>query len=560
MRLLKGNSWIYAGLTSAALLLLPVWLAYVYGGPRTLFNLLAADSMYYLGVAHRFAQDGFANFDGETITNGFHPLWLYLLTVIFKLTGWNTHQGVYLLVVLSGLLVWAAYMLFGVVLMRAWGIAAGWLSMLLLFPGFYSLCVEPHRHQNSDPGVLYTLTPQGMLNGMETPLCLFFLALFIISMQRGYAAKGRIPSLACWSLAGLLMSRLDEIFLLVSLWLSMQLLSPATRREKFFEALRAFWPSAILLSLYFACNMLTVGVLLPHSATAKYKLGEAFYTNMSYLRTATPNGWDVTFLRATPQYFCIFTGIFLLCGVAGRVHRQGLPAPHSAPQLLYLLLSACGLQLVLRSGFYLSSVWLFLQGTWYYSTMIISVNLVFAYGIGWLITVHPEFRNVLLACLFLVVPVRSFNGYHNITYIGSSYETLDCEQTTEMVMDNYADAAFVLWCHGSKIKAYFESKAPGEKLIDTWDGMFGALIGLPAQTVTGLMRSTQDIQQIQKYGQWETFTRRHFTLWPQYGYPTPTEDDVKVECYERLSIPQVPISFCHMRFKPEYRQLDKPLP
>ncbi|MEP1144735.1 MAG: hypothetical protein ABJH52_13525 [Henriciella sp.] len=45
----------------------------------------ADDSFYYTEVARRFWEDGSISFDGVNVTNGFHPLWMFLQSPIFGL-------------------------------------------------------------------------------------------------------------------------------------------------------------------------------------------------------------------------------------------------------------------------------------------------------------------------------------------------------------------------------------------------------------------------------------------------------------------------------------------
>jgi hypothetical protein len=45
------------------------------------------DAFYYFVVAQHIAQDGMSTFDGITLTNGYHPLWMALLTLQLKIAG-----------------------------------------------------------------------------------------------------------------------------------------------------------------------------------------------------------------------------------------------------------------------------------------------------------------------------------------------------------------------------------------------------------------------------------------------------------------------------------------
>ncbi len=47
----------------------------------------ADDAFYYFVVARHIVHDGISSFDGTTLTNGYHPLWMALLVVQFKALG-----------------------------------------------------------------------------------------------------------------------------------------------------------------------------------------------------------------------------------------------------------------------------------------------------------------------------------------------------------------------------------------------------------------------------------------------------------------------------------------
>jgi hypothetical protein len=59
----------------------PPLYAYWRMGLGGLFSYVSGDSFLYLAIAER-SGGGFFTFDGITATNGFHPLWQYLLTFL----------------------------------------------------------------------------------------------------------------------------------------------------------------------------------------------------------------------------------------------------------------------------------------------------------------------------------------------------------------------------------------------------------------------------------------------------------------------------------------------
>ncbi|SCM78938.1 membrane hypothetical protein [uncultured Pleomorphomonas sp.] len=49
--------------------------------------LLEDDAYYYTVIAHNIATTGLSTFDGQTLTNGYHPLWLLIVTGLAKTVG-----------------------------------------------------------------------------------------------------------------------------------------------------------------------------------------------------------------------------------------------------------------------------------------------------------------------------------------------------------------------------------------------------------------------------------------------------------------------------------------
>src|SRR5690349_9996375 len=45
------------------------------------------DFYYYVRIAQHIVNNGMISFDGITLTNGFHPLWLAIITIVMFITG-----------------------------------------------------------------------------------------------------------------------------------------------------------------------------------------------------------------------------------------------------------------------------------------------------------------------------------------------------------------------------------------------------------------------------------------------------------------------------------------
>ena len=73
----RGLPWALTAVCAA-------WIGLIWLWEPAYLTLTVDDSYYYLQIArHLAAGDGFT-FDGLNPTNGFHPLWLLLLSLIAK--------------------------------------------------------------------------------------------------------------------------------------------------------------------------------------------------------------------------------------------------------------------------------------------------------------------------------------------------------------------------------------------------------------------------------------------------------------------------------------------
>ena len=92
---------------------------------QSIYSEYNDDFFYYAQIARNLAQHGISSFDGIHLTNGYHPLWLLLLTLLFKLTtGRGFYVGVQLVMLLMGLLTyWLAAQTLRYFTRDAWSIA-----------------------------------------------------------------------------------------------------------------------------------------------------------------------------------------------------------------------------------------------------------------------------------------------------------------------------------------------------------------------------------------------------------------------------------------------------
>ena len=115
------------------------------------------DAFYYLQIAYHMAEGRFSTFDGITRTNGYHPLWLFLITPFYWL--FDKVEALFAIKAFEIVLLAA-----GVALVAAAARVARlpWIVLFAALPALYA--------------------QQGMLLGSEAALVLFMLGLLMLAM------------------------------------------------------------------------------------------------------------------------------------------------------------------------------------------------------------------------------------------------------------------------------------------------------------------------------------------------------------------------------------------
>lgn len=161
---------------------------------------LPDDAMYYFTIARNLAAGRGISFDGVDPTNGFHPLWLFVITPIY----WLTHglwDSVYVILTLQSLLDSAIIF------------ACGYTAYKLLDLD------EPQRHFAAlAASMLYAFNPISIIrgiNGLETTLASLLLVVWLLY----YTEHWRSKQTSYFGLAALsalvFLARTDLVFLLV---------------------------------------------------------------------------------------------------------------------------------------------------------------------------------------------------------------------------------------------------------------------------------------------------------------------------------------------------------
>jgi hypothetical protein len=206
------------------------------------------DFFYYVLVAKNLALHGASTFNGLQTTNGYHPLWLLTITLLYKIFG-NQRALFVALVLVIWLLVCGAY----------WGLRRAQASLGM----------------DRDAGLacaLLSITFMAILSrsGMEVSLGLFWLSLFWARMA-AQSLESQTPKQAVVSgllASALVLSRVDTC-LIVALYGGLTLVRPGGTRRKAIQQILWFSVGLLPVAAYFAINQIEFGTLLPVSGLVK---------------------------------------------------------------------------------------------------------------------------------------------------------------------------------------------------------------------------------------------------------------------------------------------------
>jgi len=242
----------------------PILLDMGINGWKRSFFYFAADAFYYFTVAQNFAVKGFFTFDQQFPTNGFHPLWQFLLALLYRVAkALSLSQPV---ILTSTILINVAFISVAIWLLGRCFIDTTHrlpTAFLVLPVGLHGLLISPiYDRYNS----LWSYA-----NGMESALVIFLYAVFMrFTVRPGFLETSSSAILTSLLLSLLFLARLDHGLFAVALILLVAVESIILQdRKKLSASLLTGGGCAIVLIVYFLINLHTVGMLLPVSGTLK---------------------------------------------------------------------------------------------------------------------------------------------------------------------------------------------------------------------------------------------------------------------------------------------------
>jgi hypothetical protein len=210
------------------------------------FGFFEDDFFYYVQVAQNFAHHGVSSFDGVHLTNGYHPLWMLLLSALLTFTSGKAFLIAAQVVALT------AIMTFYVALLRV----LRYLGVDLVLRRLAALMLSLHA---------LLLFRYGMEVTLSLPLSLLTRGC-VLSPNFRWTAKQTViyGLLACFTV----LARLDTL-ILFALLLAMQILSSESSWGERLRRIGLYCIGFIPFLIYLGINQHVFGIALPVSGAAK---------------------------------------------------------------------------------------------------------------------------------------------------------------------------------------------------------------------------------------------------------------------------------------------------
>lgn len=496
-------------------------------GLKAVFAFSCGDTFYYLVVAKNSVIGQFT-FDTETLTNGFHPLWQYILTAAFSLMDRaDAESQLYLTYFLSVLFTSTGFVF------ACWSVYAVTRSIglsLWLIPGpFYLLFTATDT-------ISYTYSPWAFMNGMESPLSLMFGGILLYLFSAAYArgpelddpsvtepADQRISGLTVPGvgiiLSLLVLARLDDVFLVCSVAVFF-LFYGGSWRSRFFQATAVVLPTVVLLALYLLSNWISGLPAMPVSGIIKASPTAAFSGNMAtFLSDFLPpihavvrpekynlQHWIYTMARTSAMVLPVVFSAWLMVSIFRAWHGRRFESSDGiwiVPLLLYIFL---------KGSYNILNVRFWNQGYWYYPLCILMVNFIVVL-LYWRMTRSSDAvrtRGFKVVCATLFGTIYLFHSA-GVIFRAVSFE----------------DWSYEVWKHRDELAAQVKEAGADVKLLDRSDAVFAYCLSLPAIALSGFTTDYQGYLARKNERFFEYCLERGYTVtylvpsgWPQ-GWPLP---------------------------------------
>lgn len=405
----------YLTVMAVLAIVVPVGNCLLISGKRGIFRFLAGDTFFYLAVAKHRSWQPLFSFDGSLPTNGFHPLWQWVL----KLISVTIEPDKMTLVVISFLICVGAVAASAALLtLSAYRLTRGMIVLALfsVVVGFVPLVAG-----FATPG---TGMLASFVNGMESPLgLLFFSCLLLLLLSSNVLAPGPVRLLTIVTSSVLLtlviLARLDDVFLLPALGLVV-LVRSADRSRAIVRLIQLLIIPITAIVIYMVINKVYVGTFLPASGAAKGGLSIGFNFHQM-INTIIPlesfaheekfgSSWrELTYRNALMHVPALIALIYLVTDIFSLRWARNV-------DLRTLVMEVLAIYILFKWAYNFTFVHLWHQGDWYFPVSIIASNLLVAHRISTSIQ-RPVWREstafaaclgVLMFSIFLTNSVSSY--------------------------------------------------------------------------------------------------------------------------------------------------------
>ena len=398
----------------------PLVYAALFYGPEIITRSLTGDSYHYLAIARKANVSHLYTYDGVNVTNGFHPLWQYVIRGVFAALDLQSHESQAIAVMWMALgAATLGIVLTAVSIIR---MTNQYFLGLLLVPGLFYLVAGVH---------VRTLSVWSALDGMESAFSVLFGGMFFFVFSRysgALAAKRPLDTVALCRALGLvlpllILSRLDDVFILPAFLISLLGVDEPLRKR----ALAALWivgPSSVAVLAYMVYNKLTVGVAMPLSGGTKSGF-VGFLSAYMTVAVHLPPLLDLKgFLTKTPaDGAAIFTNSFRFVEVAypmvaatfGAVAVRRFWRHRPAA---FVLLAVC-LYILFKEAYNFLNVHPWHQASWYYVFIILCLSVLGALALQkpWTsLEDNSVARHGLIALCVSLILLSGAQYYSSIVY------------------------------------------------------------------------------------------------------------------------------------------------
>jgi hypothetical protein len=460
--------WLTA-LFTFVLVFFPIYIYYRRFRLGAALFFFAGDTFYYLDVARNSMGLSFYSFDGVHPTNGFHPLWQYLLAYIvhFKAFSLSTTAGVLHIFLLDLLITSVGYAVLSVFVSKT--LRFLWLVPLAICPGltWFIITVADTNY----------LSAWSYVNGMETGLSfLFFGAALLCFGTRVRSVRALYAGTFFLGLA--VLSRLDDVFFLMAFFVYAVFGLPYGK----IKAALAFVPPLLMIAAYVTYNRISVGVFLPVSGAVKFGLslrGNLLQTVFAF----RPGSWDALPFPNPPllgysvwselsmRLFQLWFPILLCAGYLAAVRKRG--GMRRRPVLACLCAGT-----VMKGLYNLAFVTIWGQGHWYFGMSIFCCNVVLAVALDTLfaraLPAQRPVRNAMLRNALLFSSIAMFTWF--------CFEGLIAHKVGEQ----YAAEFDVIFERGKDIASDIRKSGEAGSFLELFDGELAFATRIPSVSGIGL--------------------------------------------------------------------------